>query len=106
MAPTPEEKRRMRIARKKRKKLQRREERKAKLTGKYSQELEVAIRAVNDEASHHKQLASKYYTLWRKCAKQNKEIKSQLVLGKQYGKVGAIFIYFIIFVELIINVAI
>lgn len=90
MAPTLEEKRRMRIARKKRKRLQQREERKSKQAAKYGKDLEVAIKAVTNDASHTKQLASKYYNLWKKCAKQNKEMKSQL-LGQRYAKVSELF---------------
>ena len=86
MAHTTEQKRRMRIARKKRKKLQQREAMKAKWDAKP----EIATRLMHDESRHHKQLASTYCSLWRKCIQQNKELQSQL-LGKQYGRVSAMF---------------
>ena len=45
---------------------------------KQSHEIEIAVRISKDEACKNKQLASKYYALWRKCVEQNKDTKSQL----------------------------
>lgn len=51
---------------------------KAKLKESHEIEIAVRIRISKDEVCKNKQLASKYYALWRKCAEQNKDIKSQL----------------------------
>lgn len=80
MPPSAEQKRKMRIARKKRKKLARRETRKAQHEARYSKLAETALAAAREEANRHRELASKYYKLWTECAKQKKEI------AKLWGK--------------------
>ena len=68
------EKKRMRLARKKRKRLQRREKRKTMQEERLSKKIQEALVTIKEEASLNKTLASKYYSLWRRCAKQKKEI--------------------------------
>lgn len=80
MPPSAEQKRKMRIARKKRKKLARRETRKAQHEARYSKLAETALAAAREEANRHRELVSKYYKLWTECAKQKKEI------AKLWGK--------------------
>jgi hypothetical protein len=74
MAPTQDKKRGMRVARKKRKRLERREARKANQEEIITKKIQEALVTVKEEASRHKELASKYYSQWRKCAKQKREI--------------------------------
>ena len=78
MAPTLEQKRKMRIARKKRKKLMRMEERKAKQRAVNVKEIEATVAATREEASRERQLASKYYRMWKKCSTQKKDISKLL----------------------------
>ena len=71
---------------KKRKKFGIREKRKAKQVAGLNLKFEAALRAVNDEATRNKDLASKYYSLWKRCAKQKKEIVQ--LLDKTCKRVG------------------
>lgn len=73
-APTTEQKRTMRIARKKRKKLERRQTREAQQEARHSKVAEAAIATAREEANRQRKLASKYYKLWAKCAKQKNEM--------------------------------
>jgi hypothetical protein len=66
MAPTQEQKKRMRIARKKRKRLERKEAREAKQRAHYSIHTPPALGAIQEEANRQKALANKYYSMWRK----------------------------------------
>ena len=67
MAPTLEQKRKVRIARKKRKKLMRKEERKAKQRAENAKEIEATVAALREETSRQRQLVRKYYMMWKKC---------------------------------------
>ena len=69
MAPTQEQKR-MQIARKKRIKLERQETNKAK----QNEQIEATLTAVRQEASRQKDLAIKYYSLWKESAKQHRDV--------------------------------
>ena len=73
MAPyTQEQKRIMRIARKKRKKLQRREARKADQLRKFDAQTQADVDTINEEACRNRKLANKYYSMWRQCTKEKR----------------------------------
>ena len=74
MAPTLEEKRKMQITRKK---LMRKEERKVKQRTENAKEIEATVAALSEETSRQRQLARKYYTVWKECPIQ-KDTSKQL----------------------------
>ena len=79
MSPTQEQKKEIRIARKKRKRLDRKEASEAKnATLHYSIHTQVGCSRRNpgnlEEPNCHKELASKYYSQWSKSAGEKKEV--------------------------------
>ena len=54
------------------------EERKAKQRAENVKEIEATVAAIREEASRQRQLATKYYTMWKKCATQKKDISKLL----------------------------
>ena len=79
MSPTQEQKKEIRIARKKRKRLDRKEASEAKnATLHYSIHTQVSCSRRNpgslEEPNYHKELASKYYSKWSKSAREKKQV--------------------------------
>lgn len=85
MRHTVEEKRRMRNARKKRKSYQKSEQRRAVL-------IQNAIKDVKAQASQQRDVASKYYKLWKRSVAISKNLQTKLANRENTRKIVSVFL--------------
>ena len=74
MAPTQEQKRIVRIVCKEQRKLQQRETKKSDQLRKLDGQTQAAVHAIKEQASHHRKLVNKYYSVGRQCIKEKENV--------------------------------
>ena len=79
----------MRNARKKRKRHERSEKKRAMIIAEATKEAKEMAERQKAVADQHRSLSSKYYRMWKKCAQENRCLKERIMpKGAKYKKVN------------------